>query len=421
MVVPPSSKSNHYKLLGVARDATADDIKAAYRCLARELHPDKNKETDAEERFKAVSLAYEVLGSPRRRREYDTCVLGEWSRGFAPSGVRRRNACGATDYVPPTSPPAGAALNRSLSRDAHDELRNARAARMERLKKTRDQRNAAQAKPEMTKEQKRFWKDRTEALRKKTSPPAAGAAAAAASRTKDDDEDTAAAGAAAAPAAAAPAASSSAPSAPAAAPSRAASSSHLSTSSARRHASSAGAPRVSGTEPVGGCVPLPRAKRAAAVPRHPPTSPRSDATDSGVDAAGVKEGRKRVTKKRSVVSKRSKEAKEAAAAANAAPAAAAAAAAVDASDAEQEEPKTVRRRAPAGGRGVRNVSVSPVRCPSGSVTFQRSLSSSSATGLSKVPKMTKMEAGSGLRALPTVWRSFSGMAKPPTYPATGKA
>eukprot|EP00754_Rhynchopus_humris_P027786 Rhum_TRINITY_DN15109_c28_g1::Rhum_TRINITY_DN15109_c28_g1_i1::g.140373::m.140373 len=414
MVVPPSSKSNHYKLLGVARDATADDIKAAYRCLARELHPDKNKETDAEERFKAVSLAYEVLGSPRRRREYDTCVLGEWSRGFAPSGVRRRNACGAgaTDYVPPTSPPAGAALNRSLSRDAHEELRNARAARMERLKKTRDQRNAAPAKPEMTKEQKRFWKDRTEALRKKTPPPAAGAAAAAAaaaaSRTKDDDEDTAAPATAAAPAAstAAPA------SAGAAAPSRAASSSHLSTSSARRHASSAGAPRVSGTEPVGGCVPMPmpRSKRPAAVPRHPPTSPRSDATDSGVDAAGVKEGRKRVPKKRSVVSKRSKEAKEAAAPA------------VDASDAEHEEPKTVRRRAPAGGgRGVRNVSVSPVRCPSGSVTFQRSLSSSSATGLSKVPKMTKMEAGSGLRALPTVWRSFSGMAKPPTYPATGKA
>lgn len=62
---------DYYEVLGVSPDASAGDIKRAYRELAKTLHPDVNKAPDAEERFKAVEEAYAVLGDTARRKEYD--------------------------------------------------------------------------------------------------------------------------------------------------------------------------------------------------------------------------------------------------------------------------------------------------------------------------------------------------------------
>ncbi len=63
--------ADHYDVLGVSRDASEDQIKKAYRKLARELHPDVNDSADAQERFKLVTHAYEVLSNSDERRKYD--------------------------------------------------------------------------------------------------------------------------------------------------------------------------------------------------------------------------------------------------------------------------------------------------------------------------------------------------------------
>ncbi|MBI4693022.1 MAG: DnaJ domain-containing protein [Gammaproteobacteria bacterium] len=62
---------DYYKVMGVADDASAEEIKKAYRRLARKFHPDVSKEPDAEARFKEVGEAYEVLKDPAKRAEYD--------------------------------------------------------------------------------------------------------------------------------------------------------------------------------------------------------------------------------------------------------------------------------------------------------------------------------------------------------------
>ena len=76
-----------YKVLGVARDAPDEEIRRAYRKLAKELHPDLNpsNRATAEERFKKVSAAYDIIGDPEKRKQYDRGEIdanGEPRRGF---------------------------------------------------------------------------------------------------------------------------------------------------------------------------------------------------------------------------------------------------------------------------------------------------------------------------------------------------
>src|SRR5215470_13986884 len=77
----PVEFKDYYKVLGVPRNASEEDIKKAFRRLARQYHPDvaKNKK-GAEEKFKEINEAYEVLGDPAKRKKYDE--LGpNWKQG----------------------------------------------------------------------------------------------------------------------------------------------------------------------------------------------------------------------------------------------------------------------------------------------------------------------------------------------------
>jgi molecular chaperone DnaJ len=82
-----ASKRDYYEVLGVARSASPDDIRKAFRRLARQYHPDVNKSPDAEGRFKEVNEAYEALSNPEKRAVYDRFGhAGLSGSGFGSSG-----------------------------------------------------------------------------------------------------------------------------------------------------------------------------------------------------------------------------------------------------------------------------------------------------------------------------------------------
>ena len=76
-----------YEVLGVPKDASADDIKKAYRKLARKYHPDRNPDdASAEERFKEISHAHDVLSDPQKRKQYDNPMFGPDGMGGGADG-----------------------------------------------------------------------------------------------------------------------------------------------------------------------------------------------------------------------------------------------------------------------------------------------------------------------------------------------
>src|SRR5713101_5560026 len=82
----PVEYKDYYKTLGVPKNASTDDIKKAYRKLARQYHPDVVGKSDAEKRFKEINEANEVLSDPEKRKRYDT-VGPEWEQFAQQRGI----------------------------------------------------------------------------------------------------------------------------------------------------------------------------------------------------------------------------------------------------------------------------------------------------------------------------------------------
>lgn len=79
-------EQDYYKILGVSKTATAQEIKSAYRKLALQYHPDRNKTKEADAKFKEVTKAYEVLGDEQKRKTYDQFGAAAFEQGGAGAG-----------------------------------------------------------------------------------------------------------------------------------------------------------------------------------------------------------------------------------------------------------------------------------------------------------------------------------------------
>src|ERR1700694_2604677 len=98
------AKQDYYEVLGVKRDAKPEEIKKAYRRLARKYHPDVNPgDKSAEERFKLTTEAHDILSDPKKRKVYDR--FGEYSESLADAAARGagpstgRTAPGGFDFT----------------------------------------------------------------------------------------------------------------------------------------------------------------------------------------------------------------------------------------------------------------------------------------------------------------------------------
>src|SRR2546423_13851672 len=89
-----AAKEDYYKILGVKRDAKPEELKKAYRRLARKYHPDVNPgDKSSEERFKLTTEAFDVLSDPKKRSVYDR--FGQYSDNLAEAAARGAYGAGA--------------------------------------------------------------------------------------------------------------------------------------------------------------------------------------------------------------------------------------------------------------------------------------------------------------------------------------
>jgi DnaJ-class molecular chaperone len=79
-----ATKRDYYDVLGVSKNASAAELKNAYRKMALQWHPDRNKSKDAEEKFKEINEAYQILGDPKKKAQYDQ--FGHAAPGGMPGG-----------------------------------------------------------------------------------------------------------------------------------------------------------------------------------------------------------------------------------------------------------------------------------------------------------------------------------------------
>ena len=80
-----ATKKDYYEVLGVSKDASQDDIKKAYRNLAKKYHPDVSTDPNATEKFAEIQVAYDCLSDPSKRENYDRFGTEKPANGF--SGV----------------------------------------------------------------------------------------------------------------------------------------------------------------------------------------------------------------------------------------------------------------------------------------------------------------------------------------------
>src|ERR1043165_6233341 len=94
-----ANKQDYYEVLGIKRDAKPEEIKKAYRRLARKYHPDVNPgDKSAEERFKMMSEAHDVLSDPKKRSVYDR--FGQYSENLADAAARGAGPTGGGRTAP---------------------------------------------------------------------------------------------------------------------------------------------------------------------------------------------------------------------------------------------------------------------------------------------------------------------------------